>query len=184
METIKRTKESQAEILDNGNIFIRARLSDNFHEMEMEVEFSFPELKVITADARMIRFPHTECPRGLNNLSRTVNVKVEKGLTQKMEALIGGWGGCVHITNLFMECAQIAVAARYQRMRELVSGMFPGLTDVELLKVAIETGADIVNSCERYADYSEVIMEAKECEPSDAYKQLKEMFEVMTRQQG
>lgn len=177
MEPLQRTKKSRAQITSDGSIHAWASLQDNYHEMEVEAEFSFPQLEVIDVHAIMKRYPHSECLRGLNNLPRAIGVRVEKGLTQKMEALIGGWGGCVHITNLFMECAHVAVGARYTRMREVMTTLAPDLSETDMIRVALDTGADIINSCETYANYSPRITQARNSPSSESYLKVKEIIE-------
>ena len=73
----------------------------------------------------------------------------------------------------------MAVHARYQRAGELVAELAPGITEDEVLKLAIETGAEVIDSCEVYSEYSDRIVRARELSPSEAYERIKPLVKTL-----
>ena len=156
----RRKKDVSIHLIDRG-ITIIAHMEDRAHEMEVEVDVSLPDMKILDVRGRMIRIPHEGCKKALATLSRAVGLEIKRGLSVKMEETIGGSIGCSHMTNLVMEACYCSIQGQYAAFREQFPNFGDEMTPEGLMKLFMTMRPHMINSCALYSDESELVQKAK-----------------------
>jgi cytidylate kinase len=81
------------------------------HNMVIEMEVSVPDLRIISADARMLSVPNEECRQIRDSIDRIVGLSIRRGFTRKVRDLLGESRGCLHLTNLVLTMGSTAPQA-------------------------------------------------------------------------
>jgi hypothetical protein len=130
------------------------------HEMEVELDVSFPDMVIRDLRGKMIKVPRDECRNALSALNRAVGLEIKKGLTVKMEGRIGGNIGCAHLTNLVMQACHSSVQGQYAKFIEGFSDVLDEMSPVERTKAFLTLRPQMIDSCAAYKKDSEFISEA------------------------
>ncbi len=130
------------------------------HEMEIELDVSFPDMVIRDIRGKMIKAPREECRKALSALNRAVGLEIKKGLTLKMEERIGGNIGCAHLTNLIMQACHSSVQGQYAKFVEGFSDILDEMSPVERTKAFLTLRPQMIDSCAAYQRDSEIISEA------------------------
>ncbi|MEO5842423.1 MAG: DUF2889 domain-containing protein [Acidimicrobiales bacterium] len=67
------------------------------HQMELEVDVRKADLVITRAEARMVRFPHTECPDITPKFGELVGVSIARGYNRAVQERFIGIAGCTHL---------------------------------------------------------------------------------------
>lgn len=81
------------------------------HNMEIEVEISIPELRILSAQARMEAVPNEDCREIRDSINKIVGLSISRGFTKKVRDLLGESRGCLHLTNLVLVMGSAAAQA-------------------------------------------------------------------------
>jgi hypothetical protein len=110
MELFHRTKESRVRWdRDAGRFVVNVDMRDAFHDIGVEVHFSFPDLVIEAVRPRMDRTPYPVCPGALAKSAACVGLRVGPGITLLIGRSIGGSEGCSHVTTLVTDACHAAV---------------------------------------------------------------------------
>src|SRR5205085_8293730 len=67
------------------------------HQMELEIDVHKADLVITRADARMVRFPHAECPDITPKFGELVGVSIARGYNRAVQERFIGIAGCTHL---------------------------------------------------------------------------------------
>ena len=107
------------------------------HKMTVHLDIVLPDLEIRKARAVMKEVPIDSCREIEASAQKLVGLKIKPGFTRKVRSLLGGVGGCLHLTNLILTMGSAAVQgfwAYYSRRREGAKGVRAPEFDLELLK--------------------------------------------------
>lgn len=146
------------------------------HEMEVEIDISFPDMVILDVRGKMIQVPRIECKEALPALSNAVGLEIRRGLTVKMEEAIGGMIGCSHMTNLVMEACYCSVQGQYAMSRKIAGDIFDEMTQEERIKAFMTLRPQMINSCVVYSDESKLIKGMKDAPVTEKVERLIRRF--------
>ena len=69
------------------------------HHMQVRITIDF-EMVIQHAEAVTVNGPYAVCPKGAENITGLIGLKIGPGWKRKVQAAIGGPKGCTHITEL------------------------------------------------------------------------------------
>ena len=81
------------------------------HDMEVEMEISIPDLRIISALAHMPAVPNEDCVKIRDSIEKIVGLSINRGFTRKVRDLLGESRGCLHLTNLVLTMGSAAAQA-------------------------------------------------------------------------
>ena len=67
------------------------------HEMELEIDVRKDDLVITRAEARMMQFPHVECPDVTPKFGELVGVSIARGYNRAVQQRFIGVAGCSHL---------------------------------------------------------------------------------------
>ena len=67
------------------------------HKMELEIDVRKNDLVITRAEARMLHFPHVECPGITPKFGELVGVSVARGYNRAVQERFIGVAGCTHL---------------------------------------------------------------------------------------
>jgi hypothetical protein len=70
------------------------------HDMTLTVTVRLADLVIISAEAGMGSFPHTECPFIAPAFAQLAGLSVRRGFTRELRQRLGGVSGCAHLGEL------------------------------------------------------------------------------------
>jgi hypothetical protein len=167
--------------LGDGFITVDAHMADNYHEMEVSLDITIPDMVITDIRGRMIRIPHERCAGGLAALKGAVGLEVKKGLTQRMEETIGGKVGCSHLTNLVMEACHASVQGQYLALRDVFGNILNEMTPAERTKWFLEMRPQMIDSCVAYRGDSPDVRDALKGPVTERIKSLTERIAAVYR---
>jgi hypothetical protein len=167
--------------LNDGFITITAHMADNYHEMEVVLDITIPDMVIADVRGRSIRIPHERCADALSVLPRAVGLEIKKGLTQRMEQTIGGKIGCSHLTNLVMEACHASIQGQYLSLRESFDDLLGKMTHTERTKWFLTTRPQMIDSCVAYRGDSPDVDEALKSPVTERITQLTERIAAVYR---
>lgn len=154
-------RKKNVDIHLNGSfITVTAHMSDNYHEMEVSLDITIPDMVIADIRGRSIRVPHERCADALAALSGAVGLEVKKGLTVRMEEAVGGKIGCSHLTNLVMEACHASIQGQYLSLKESFGDLLDEMTPDERTKWFLTTRPQMIDSCVAYCGDSPIIKDA------------------------
>jgi hypothetical protein len=170
--------------LGDGFITVIAHLSDNYHEMEVVLDITIPDMVITNIHGRMIRVPHEHCRDALNAVPAAVGLEIKKGLTQRMEKVVGGKVGCAHLTNLVMEACHASVQGQYLSLKEAFGNLLDEMTPAERTKWFLTTRPEMIDSCVAYRGGSPAVEEALAGPVTERITRLTERIAAAYRNKG
>ena len=119
------------------------------HHMQVRITIN-EALEIVDAAAVTLHGPYEICPKGAENITGLVGLKIGPGWKNKVKTAIGGASGCTHITELLGPMATTAFQTLYgeiaRRKRESAEA------GEELQAQAPNNMPSLANSCIAYAD--------------------------------
>lgn len=110
MELFHRTKDLRVRWdQDDERFVVNVDMKDAFHDIGVEVHFSFPDLVIEAVRPRMDRTPYPVCPGALAKSAACVGQRVGTGITFLVGRQLGGPEGCSHVTGLVVDACHAAV---------------------------------------------------------------------------
>lgn len=79
------------------------------HHMQVSIEISFPQLRILAVTTHFEMHPREECPTITAHYDRLVGLSIARGFTHQVRELFGGPRGCTHTTALLQAMAPIAM---------------------------------------------------------------------------
>ncbi|MBA4422724.1 MAG: hypothetical protein C0390_06420 [Syntrophus sp. (in: bacteria)] len=105
------------------------------HHVELTMELTIPQLKIVSITAEMPVVPDAECRDIKNSVQRLEGHCIRPGFTSEARELFGKAAGCLHLTNLILAMSSAAVQGLWSylsRVREGAGPSFPA-TDGSML---------------------------------------------------
>jgi hypothetical protein len=170
--------------LKDGFITVTAHMSDNYHEMEVALDITIPDMIITDIRGRSIRIPHERCGDALRTLPRAVGLEIKKGLTQRMEEAIGGKDGCSHLTNLVMEACHASVQGQYLYLKAGFGDLLDEMTPDERTKWFLTARPQMIDSCVAYRGDSPVIQDTLKSPVTERITRLTERITEAYRGRG
>ncbi len=81
------------------------------HTMQLRLEVQRTGLVITRAEARMLDFPHAECPGIAPAFAGLVGLSVAQGFTKEVQARFGRAKGCAHLEFLTRALAPVVIQA-------------------------------------------------------------------------
>ena len=66
-------------------------------------------IRIVQVEVEMPGIPHHECPETITSFAKLEGLQIAPGFTSKVQKLIGGPKGCVHLSGLLMAMASAAL---------------------------------------------------------------------------
>lgn len=91
------------------------------HRMVVRMVLQLPKLVILSAEAEMQSVPVETCREAKDSVKKLVGLRLTQGFREKLNELLGGKNGCIHMNNLiiFMRTAAIqGLYSHYNRVRE------------------------------------------------------------------
>jgi hypothetical protein len=79
------------------------------HHMQVSLEISFPDLKILDVVTHFETHPRDECPTITAHYDNLVGLSIARGFTHQVRELFGGPRGCTHTTSLLQAMAPVAL---------------------------------------------------------------------------
>jgi DUF2889 family protein len=151
MELFRRSKDYRVDWDEAaGSFTATVDMRDAFHDIGVEVVFSYPELVITSVDARMDRTPYPICPAALSRARSCIGLRVAPAMSLMLDRQIGGPEGCSHVTNLVLDACHAAVQGLLAiRRRRLDVGEAP-LPAGEKVAYLQQFGLPTRDSCVAY----------------------------------
>ena len=116
------------------------------HHMQVRITIDF-EMVIQHAEAVTVNGPYAVCPKGAENITGLIGLKIGPGWKRKVQAAIGGPKGCTHITELMGPMATTAFQTLYgEKARQERHAV--GADQNQQLKTPLPS---LTNSCIAYA---------------------------------
>ena len=120
------------------------------HHMQVRITIDF-EMVIQHAEAVTINGPYAVCPKGAENITGLIGLKIGPGWKRKVQAAIGGSKGCTHITELMGPMATTAFQTLYgEKARQERNAV--GADQSQQLKTPLPS---LTNSCIAYAQQND-----------------------------
>jgi len=119
------------------------------HHMQVRITIN-ESLEIVDAAAVTLHGPYAICPKGAENITGLIRLKISAGWKHKVKTAIGGAHGCTHITELLGPMATTAFQTLYgeiaRRKREQAeAGIAPKEGPAHNMP-------SLANSCVAYAE--------------------------------
>jgi predicted metal-dependent phosphoesterase TrpH len=115
---VKFTRNKLASVYrkDRETLSVHGVLEDDVYGLEVDLDFSLPDLEIRTIAGRWNRMENSACPRAIPFLQEAVGFPVDDGFTGRVQKVLGR-KACRHFADLVLECAGAARdAVRLLRM--------------------------------------------------------------------
>ena len=159
--------------LDDLGIVVRGELKDHrrrpvfdlagrliepgvVHHMVIRVLIRDNPLRIVEAEAEMVKVPMAECRETLDVMEKVPGMEIRAGFSSRVRQLLGGRNGCSHLSHLLMVMAQEIVHGWLTHARREKRPVPASMDDVR------ERGF-LINSCRLWTENG-----AKHKELSDA----------------
>lgn len=122
MDSFNRSFNINIQPLEDGVFLVSATMQDHFHNIRLDLKVREEDLTIVEARGTMGWIPYESgCPNSLPTLQRLVGASVQRGITKKIAADLGGAGGCAYFVELAIQAIRfIGVATRVQQARKLI----------------------------------------------------------------
>jgi hypothetical protein len=94
------------------NIKIIIHLKDYFHEMKTIITINSNSKVILAAEAQIIAVPWDLCYEVASKMEGLVGLKVQKGIQEQVQRILGGAKGCVHLLELAIDSVTTFVQLR------------------------------------------------------------------------
>lgn len=111
---------------DDAHIIVEGELSDNkmiphfstagevlppgnVHQLFIRMLIEIESVRIVQVEIEMPGTPHEECPGIIPNYTKLEGIRIARGFTSKVNKIIGGPEGCIHLTGLLMAMASGAL---------------------------------------------------------------------------
>ena len=102
---------------------------DSQHELCLTLEVDLDSYTISSADGELRRAPHIDCIHIQERIHELVGINLKSNVRKQIQAAVGLEYGCIHLTDLALECVKGLRQAKYQLM---YSTMKPAEMKVEI----------------------------------------------------
>ncbi|MDD3654872.1 MAG: DUF2889 domain-containing protein [Desulfotomaculaceae bacterium] len=110
---------------------------DYFHEMKSTVTFDSDFTVILAAKAQIIKVPWDLCYEVASKMEGLAGLKIQSGIKEQVQRILGGAMGCVHLVELAMDSITAVVQLRdfhllpktmpYKEKMENIRKMYKGI---------------------------------------------------------
>ena len=95
--------------LDPRTLRVKATLEDLMHHFILTVDVRVPEMVIAAAALEIPRYPNRRCLLIRPAIDRLKGLKIERGFTDRVKALLLGPQGCTNLFNLVVNGVPLAL---------------------------------------------------------------------------
>lgn len=152
VEIFHREKDYKVILDENKSQFmVSVTMKDAFHDMGVEVLFSYPDLIILSVKPWMTQTPYPICPIALAQASGCVGLQVKPGIAFLLDRKISGREGCSHITNLVLDACHVSIQGLLaKKHREMGNSQQPYPTEDKIAFLE-QHQFSIRNTCVAYS---------------------------------
>ena len=88
---------------ENNIVKIHVYFKDYFHEMSTTITINSDNMKILSAEAKMLASPWDLCYEVINKIEALVGLTIQKGVKEQVRKMLGGAQGCVHLVELTLD---------------------------------------------------------------------------------
>ena len=134
MITFQRNQVVGAEFLDDNIIRFNGVQEDHIYGMEISMEVSIKEGKILQISGNMKRYTNFVCPQAISVLPKAVGLSLREADWDKKVMREIGRLGCEHLAEIIIECDRCLNSAVLSRDLKKALMENPGLDQEEFLK--------------------------------------------------
>jgi len=141
---------------DKDTFYVRSVLEARIHSFLVEMEVKRPHFEITAVRGEIRRSPSDDCERAIPVLQNALGIRIEPGLTAKMDERVGR-AGCPRLSNLLLEGCHGVIQGTASAMLEdyKEAGQTPGYDAFR--KRWLESMPIMRNTCLAYCDNSPLI---------------------------
>ncbi|MGC8494212.1 MAG: PHP domain-containing protein [Syntrophobacteraceae bacterium] len=110
MLTFARNKLVSVTAKDHDTLSIHGVLDDDIYGLEIDLDVSLKERKLLAISGKWNRFTTPECPRAIDFIREMTGERIDETIAQRIDKNLGR-RGCRHFANLLIECCYAATEA-------------------------------------------------------------------------
>jgi hypothetical protein len=134
MVTFQRTQVVGAEFPDDNTIRFNGIQEDHIYGMEISMEVSIKDGKILQISGNMKRYTNFVCPQAISVLPKAVGLSLREAEWDKKVMREIGRLGCEHLAEIIIECGRCFDSAVLSRDLSRALKENPGLNQEEFLK--------------------------------------------------
>lgn len=116
MYLFNRTISANVRSSDERMVTVEGLFMDCFHELCMTLVLDMETNLIISADGDFCRIPHSDCGQTLKLINNLVGIDITGNARKQVQAAVGLGDGCVHISELALECIKVLIQAKFRLM--------------------------------------------------------------------
>ncbi|MCW3491046.1 DUF2889 domain-containing protein [Dethiobacter alkaliphilus] len=131
---LKRNKTIEVIEMEQNKFLLHSHLSDEVHEIDVQMIVDTDSGEILTAEAKMSRTPYPEiCQQALLQVPKLVGLNLTKGAGRQARDILGGTEGCEHLKDMVLDALRGFIPAIGARtIQELTEKYLQeGLTEEE-----------------------------------------------------
>jgi hypothetical protein len=158
---IIRTKTTELAVIDERRFHLIARLTDvsydcdydadvasaTVHDFTVEGDLEGDDLVITALDVGAETHPYRGCPAVVPRCQALVGHSLASGWRRTVLDLLGGEGGCTHVTTLLLGLAEVRTSAFFLRMNARVPYSPQAREDGRWTAAGLEVAPGIVGAC-------------------------------------
>jgi hypothetical protein len=114
MYLFNRTISANVRSANEKTVTVEGLFMDYFHELCMTLVLDLETDLIISADGDFCRIPHSDCGQTLKLISNLVGIDIKGNVRKQVQAAVGLSDGCVHISELALECIKVLIQAKFR----------------------------------------------------------------------
>ena len=140
MYLFNRSISVNARTEDQKKVIVDGTFLDTLHEIHLTIEVDLESYTITSADGELIRTPYSDCKTVKDRIKGLSGINLRQNVRKQIQAKVGLEQGCIHLTDLAIECVKGFVQTKFRLM-------FLNLPPEEL-KVEMEKA--LGGSCQHY----------------------------------
>jgi hypothetical protein len=152
-----RNKVVETEPLEDGNIAISWRLTDDLHKIEVHLVVQPPDLEIIEADAEFKRHVPRSCIDASEQIKKIIGVSVGGGLRKIVTGLLNAEEGCSMLADAVLESCNAVILNFTRPGIEMGEDVTDPDQKLEGLRAMIQSNPRLIRSCISFQDNSPIM---------------------------
>jgi hypothetical protein len=154
-----RNKVVEVEARPEGDLAVSWRMSDDLTQAEVQLIVRPPELEIVSADAKFMRYVPEACKNASENIKKIEGVGVGGGLRKIVGGLLGGPDGCGLLVDAVLECANAVILYFTRPGIELGESIEDSDEKLAGLRQMVKANPRLIRSCISFQDDSPIMKE-------------------------
>ena len=107
MALLERNKNLRVNIIEEGLLKVEVSMLDNIHFISTTFHVAFKSREIKHAEADIKKAPYAKvCKLVTQKMENLIGLRVDRGFTEKVVAVLGGEKGCPHLVDQTLEMAK------------------------------------------------------------------------------